>query len=165
MARRPHPYITIPPGAAPPSNPSPSARDPPLSPVNLWADRRYHAYTPSSASNSTYSTSRISLDVSTQPTSRPASVYEAETSRLSFPEPQLYRSSSQRSSRSSYRPSSSVMGMSHRSTRSDSVLSPESLVTPTQMARGESRPPLFCGHARGTPHFPNTSKRLPTCGD
>ncbi|KAI0635913.1 hypothetical protein C8Q77DRAFT_1100369 [Trametes polyzona] len=140
MAHRPHPYITIPPGAAPPANPSPSARDPPLSPVNLWADRRHYAHTPSSSNNSG---SRISLDVPARPPSRASSAYETETSRLSFPESQLHRSSSQRSSRSSHRPTSSVLGLSHRTSRSESLLSPDSLATPTQIGDGESRPPSF----------------------
>ncbi|KAL7279187.1 hypothetical protein ACG7TL_007027 [Trametes sanguinea] len=187
MAQRPHPHITIPPGAAPPANPSPSARDPPLSPVNLWADRRPLSFTPSSAtartsrisldaspqassrlssvydsehsylsfpeqdrrpysftpSSATARTSRISLDAVTQPSSRPASAYEPEQSHLSFPESQLYRSSSQRSSRSSHRPPSNIIGLSHRSSRSDSLLSPDSLLTPTHFASGESRPPSF----------------------
>ncbi|KAI0367745.1 hypothetical protein BV20DRAFT_1045369 [Pilatotrama ljubarskyi] len=93
MAQRPHPFITIPPGAAPPANPSPSAHDPPLSPINLWADRRHTAYTPTSSSSPH---PRISLDVPTRPPSRAASAYDSEATRISFPEPQLYRSSSQR---------------------------------------------------------------------
>ncbi|KAI0359880.1 hypothetical protein OH77DRAFT_1419213 [Trametes cingulata] len=140
MARRPQPFISIPPGAAPPANPSPSAHDPPLSPINLWADRRHNAYTPTS---STSSNPRISLDVPSRPPSRAASAYESEATRISFPEPQLYRSSSQRSARSSYRPSSSVLALSHRTSRSESLLSPDGLITPTQTANGESRPPSF----------------------
>ncbi|KAI8980170.1 hypothetical protein BD414DRAFT_493849 [Trametes punicea] len=143
MAQRHRPHISIPPGAAPPANPSPSAHDPPLSPVNLWADRRYPDYTPVSA---TSSAPRISLDVPARAPSRPSSAYESETTRISFPEPQLYRSSSQRSSRSSrssYRPTSSIAGFTHRSSRSDSLLSPDSLLTATQLASGESRPPSF----------------------
>ncbi|KAI0775224.1 hypothetical protein BD413DRAFT_534078 [Trametes elegans] len=127
MAQRIYPHITIPPGAAPPSNPSPSAHDPPLSPVNLWADRRHQAHTPTS---STSSNPRISLDVPARPPSRASSAYETETTRMSFPEPSLYRSSSQRSSRSSHRPTSSVIALSHRSSRSDSLLTPDSLATP-----------------------------------
>ncbi|CDO75557.1 hypothetical protein BN946_scf184883.g19 [Trametes cinnabarina] len=133
-----HPPPARPP--SPPKPPPPSARDPPLSPVNLWADRRPFSFTPSSA---TARSSRISLDATSQPSSRPSSAYEPEQPRLAFPEPQLYRSSSQRSSRSSYRPPSSIIGSTHRSSRSDSLLSPDSLITPTQYANGESRPPSF----------------------
>ncbi|KAI0649128.1 hypothetical protein C8Q79DRAFT_904017 [Trametes meyenii] len=147
MAHRPHPYVTIPHGAAPPANPSPSAHDPPLSPINLWADRRHNAYTPPSSGSTQ---PRISLDVPARPPSRATSAYESETSHISFPEPQLYRSSSQRSSRSSHRPSSSVIALSHRSSRSDSLLSPDSLLTPTQLERGESRPLSFVGTPEST---------------
>lgn len=149
MAHRPlRPFLTIPPGAAPPSNPSPSAHDPPLSPINLWADRRHpiHTpYTPASPYNasSSLSANRITLDVPARPASRAASAYEVDSSHMTFPEPQLYRSSSQRST---YRPSS--INYAHRSTRSESVLSPDSLLTPTPTqysisVSGESRPPSF----------------------
>ncbi|KAI9060664.1 hypothetical protein FKP32DRAFT_1613628 [Trametes sanguinea] len=107
MARRPHPQISIPPGAAPPANPSPSARDPPLSPVNLWADRRPFSFTPTSA---TARTSRISLDASTAASSRPPSAYEPEQSHLSFPEsdgrPVSFTPSSVRTRASQSRPPS-----------------------------------------------------------
>ncbi|KAI0661715.1 hypothetical protein C8Q70DRAFT_673507 [Cubamyces menziesii] len=149
MAQRTRPHVTIPLGAAPPTNPSPSAHDPPLSPINLWADRRQTAYTPATytpsytPSSSTPPNPRISLDVPARPPSRASSAYESETTRISFPEPQLYRSSSQRSSRSSYRPASSIAALTHRTSRSESLLSPESIITPTQLSNGESRPPSF----------------------
>ncbi|KAI0749365.1 hypothetical protein C8Q80DRAFT_1100784 [Daedaleopsis nitida] len=62
---------------------------------------------------------------------------------MAFPEPQLYRSSSQRSQRSPYRATST--NFSHRTTRSESILTPDSLLTPTQFSiSGESsRPPSF----------------------
>ncbi|OBZ72615.1 hypothetical protein A0H81_07939 [Grifola frondosa] len=122
------------------SNLPPSSRAfaSPLSPpLNLWADRRHSAYT-APAPDTSYP--RISLDVPSRPPSRATSAYEAETSHITFPEPQLqlHRSSSQRSS---YRPSSSVT-LGHRSTRSDLVLSPSTLTAPT-IPTGESRPPSF----------------------
>ncbi|KAI1797140.1 hypothetical protein LXA43DRAFT_982888 [Ganoderma leucocontextum] len=145
MAHRPHPYVTIPPGAASAANSSPSVHETALSPINLWADRRrsYTPYTPTASSS--YPGQRISLDVPGRPPSRASSAYE-EPTRISFPEPQLYRSSSQRST---YR--SSGPPYTHRSTRSESVLSSDSLITPTQYSvqTGESRPPSF----ENTPEF------------
>lgn len=147
MAHRPRPHVAIPPGAAPPSNPSPSAYDQPVSPINLWSDRRRPVYTPYTATPpasvyATHNNHRISLDVPDRPPSRASSAYEAETTYMPFPEPQLYRSSSQRSTQ---RPHNV-----HRSTRSDSLLSPDSLLTPTPTRfsysgassySGDSRPP------------------------
>ena len=145
MAHRPCPHVTIPPGAAPPSNPSPSARDPPLSPINLWADRRRSSHTPyTPTASSSYLSQRISLDVPGRPPSRAASAYEGDTSRISIPEPQLFRSSSQRSTYRSNGPAHT-----HRSTRSESVLTPDSLLTPTTTyagsfhSSGDSGPPSF----------------------
>ncbi|RDX57314.1 hypothetical protein OH76DRAFT_1476727 [Lentinus brumalis] len=145
MAHRSRPHVTIPAGAAPPLNPSPSAHDQSLSPINLWADRRnpvYTVHTPSSPSllSSSHPGPRISLDVPGRPPSRAASAYEYETSRLSFPEPQLHRSSSQRTP---YRSTST--NFTHRTSRSESVLTPDGLLTPTQYSiSGESsRPPSF----------------------
>lgn len=139
MASRPHPYVTIPPGAASAVNSSPSVHETALSPINLWQDRRrsYIPYTPTASSS--YPGQRISLDVPGRPPSRASSAYE-EPTRIAFPEPQLYRSSSQRST---YRSNGSAY--THRSTRSESVLSPDSLLTPTQHSvhTGESRPPSF----------------------
>ena len=148
MAHRPRPYVTIPPGAAPPSNPSPSAHDPPLSPINLWADRRHPVYTPHTPSSPailslSHPAPRISLDVPARPPSRASSAYEYESMRMSFPEPQLYRSSSQRSIYRS--PRSPSTNYTHRTSRSESVLSQDSLLTPTQysISGGSSRPPSF----------------------
>lgn len=125
MAYRQRPHVYIPAGAAPPANPSPAAHEQPVSPINLWADRRYPQYSPYTPStsitvNAAYHGPRISLDVPGRPPSRASSAYEMDTSRMSFPEPQLYRSSSQRSIH---------RFANHRSTRSESVLSPDSMVT------------------------------------
>ncbi len=145
MAYRPHPYVTIPPGAAPAANSSPSVHETAFSPINLWADRRrsYTPYTPTASSS--YPGQRISLDIP----SRASSAYE-EPTRIAFPEPQLYRSSSQRST---YRSNGSAY--THRSTRSESILSPDSLLTPTQYSvhTGESRPPSFENTPEVSPLF------------
>lgn len=139
MAYRPHPYVTIPPGATPAANSSPSVHETTLSPINLWADRRrsYAPYTPPASSS--YPGQRISLDVPGRPPSRASSAYE-EPTRITFPEPQLYRSSSQRSIRR-FQGSSYI----HRGTKSESILTPGNLLSPAQYSvhSGESRPPSF----------------------
>ncbi len=173
MAHRSRPHVTIPAGAAPPSNPSPSAHDQSLSPINLWADRRnpvYTVHTPSSPSllSSSHPGPRISLDVPGRPPSRAASAYEYETSRLSFPEPQLHRSSSQRTP---YRSTST--NFTHRTSRSESVLTPDGLLTPTQYSiSGESsRPPSFientpevCSSTTYPSHINQTSRSSRSVG-
>lgn len=150
MAHRSRPYVhvSIPPGAAPPSNPSPSVHELPVSPINLWADRRHPIYTPyppgtpTSVGTTQYG-GRMSLDVPGRPPSRAASAYEVETTRIAFPEPQLYRSSSQRSTQ---RPHAA-----HRSTRSESIaLSPDSLLTPTPSRFSYSEQSSYGGGSR--PH-------------
>lgn len=131
MANRPHPHVSIPPGAAPPTNPSPSStwssylyRSSPEDPPNIWSD---HGSVRNSTSGST-STPRISLDLPSRPPSRAASFYDQDTSRITMPEHQLYRSASQRAS---LRPNPTP---AHRATRS------ELTVSPTHFS-GESRPP------------------------
>ncbi|EMD33527.1 hypothetical protein CERSUDRAFT_87363 [Gelatoporia subvermispora B] len=134
VARHPRPHVAIPPGAAPPTNPSPSASfsslTPEDDPLNLWTgDASSTYYEPSTSSNQP----RISLDAGSRPVSRPASAYEeASPGRLSFPQPHIFRSSSQRASA---RPSPTV---AHRSIKSETTLSPYSLGGYSQ---GESRPP------------------------
>lgn len=135
MAPRPHPHVAIPPGAAPPTNPSPTSawssyllQPPPHDPStsSIYSDSGYSGYGytyPSSLSP------RISLDAPSRPASRASSYTEQDPDRIRFPEPQLYRSSSQRAS---LRP---VPPIAHRATRS------ELTVSPTQ--RSVSRPPSF----------------------
>lgn len=135
MASRAHPHITIPPGAASSSNPSPTASwsaydfESPSAdgPVNIWADNYYPKR---SGPNNTLPDNfpRISLHVPSRPPSRAASAYEQETGRISFPEPQLYRSSSQRASA---RPSPTSV---HRPTKSELTIS-------GTLSDRESRPP------------------------
>lgn len=132
MTSRPHTHISIPSGAAPPTDPSPNSwspylfQSPPQDPPNIWADHVSSAY-----SSSTYASApRISLDVPSRPPSRPASFYEPDSPRVLFPEPQLLRSASQRSS---LRPSPTP---AHRATKSELTVSPSHV-------RGESRPPSF----------------------
>ncbi len=146
MARRPHPHISIPPGAAPPAPPSPSRpasdwdflvtpadRDP----LNLWNDEhRNSSYTPASPE-----TSRSQLafpDFPARPASRAASFYEAGSPRYAFPEPQLSRTPT----RTSLRPSASHQHLGHRSTQSESFL-----VARPNVNRGESRPPSYVSTA------------------
>lgn len=136
MAPRPHPHVAIPLSATPPSDPSPTS---------AWSSYLLHPPSPhdpsaaSSYSDSEYSEypypqgsplgPRISLDAPSRPTSR-ASFTGQDNDRIRFPEPQFYRSSSQRSA---LRPSPSV---THRATRSELTFSPT--VRP-----GSSRPPSF----------------------
>lgn len=151
MAYRPHPYVTIPPGAAPAANSSPSVHETTLSPINLWADRRrsYTPYTPTASSS--YPGQRISLDVPGRPPSRASSAYE-EPTRIAFPEPQLYRSSSQRSIHRFH-----GSAYNHRGTKSESIFTPSSLLPSTQYSvhTGESRPPSF----ENTPEVSSFSTR------
>lgn len=137
MARRPHPHVDIPFGAAPPTNPSPTS---------AWSSYLLHppsSHDPSAASiytESGYSEygypqssplgPRISLDAPSRPTSRASSYTPQDNDRIRFPEPQLYRSSSQRAT---LRPGPSV---AHRATRSELTVSPI-------LRSGSSRPPSF----------------------
>ncbi|KAH9949942.1 hypothetical protein B0H21DRAFT_725350 [Amylocystis lapponica] len=135
MAHRPHPHVSIPPGAAPPVNTSPRSswssymfQSPaPQDPLNIWADQRSATiYTSPPASEAP----NISLDLPSRPPSRATSVYHPDATTFTFPEPQLYRSASQRST---LRPNPSP---THRNTKSELDVSPGIL-------RGESRPPSF----------------------
>ncbi|OCH94369.1 hypothetical protein OBBRIDRAFT_141319 [Obba rivulosa] len=134
VARHPRPHVAIPPGAAPPTNPSPSpslsSLPPDDDPLNLWTDSGSSIYyEPSMSPNHP----RISLDASSRPSSRPASAYENNSpGHLAFPQPQLFRSSSQRGSA---RPPPSI---SHRSIKSETTLSP---YAHGGYSQGESRPP------------------------
>ncbi|KZT73684.1 hypothetical protein DAEQUDRAFT_808316 [Daedalea quercina L-15889] len=151
MARRPHPHVAIPSGAAPPTNPSPtsawssyllqppSSHDPSSS--SIYSDSSYSGY---GYPQSSPRAPRISLDAPSRPASRASSFTEQDANRIKFPEPQLYRSSSQRAS---LRPSPSV---AHRATRS------ELTVSPTQRS-GSSRPPSFIStSSTSSPEFTAT---------
>lgn len=137
MAHRTHPHVSIPPGAAPPVIPSPRSSwssgshlfqspEPPDSP-NIWADHH---------STTTFSplAPDISFDVPSRPPSRATSFYQPESATLAFPEPQLHRSSS---NRSTLRPS---VPSTHRSTKSE-------LAVGSSVFHGESRPPSFVSTA------------------
>ncbi|KAI0784605.1 hypothetical protein C8Q75DRAFT_779589 [Abortiporus biennis] len=145
MASRPHPHISIPPGATQPIQPSPVTDSwnflvtPPETrdPLHLWNDSNRH----SSFASSSFTSSNVSdpsfpePELSSRPSSRASSAFES--ANYAFPEPQIYRSTSQRSL---LRPSPSTRSIGHRSTRSDLLLSAS-----PQTARGESRPPSFIG--------------------
>ncbi|TFY60446.1 hypothetical protein EVJ58_g5139 [Rhodofomes roseus] len=130
MARRPHPHVAIPPGAAPPTNPSPtspwssyllqsSTHDPSTS--SIYTDSGYSGYSGYTPSQISPLAPRISLDAPSRPASRASSYTEQEAGRIRFPEPQLYRSSSQRAS---LRPGPSL---AHRATRSELTFAPTEL--------------------------------------
>jgi RHO1 GDP-GTP exchange protein 1/2 len=146
MSPRPHPHVAIPPGAAPPSRPSPRHVDglellvtPPASddPLNLWSDEhRNSTFTPSSPNTGRLRLAFPEPEIS-RPHSRASSVYETGSPRsYGFPEPQIYMSPMTRTS--SLRPSVSHQNLGHRSTRSESTLT-----TRPSLNRGESRPPSF----------------------
>ena len=113
---RPHPYVNtgaIPPGARRPANPSPAEAYAPYAfelspPGDTWD---YEASAPYTARPSYYGNGN-GLDIPPRPRSRTRSVFEPPTEYLAFPEPQIYRSSSQRVSPTSHRPI-------HRSSKSD----------------------------------------------
>lgn len=143
MSPRPHPHIAIPPGAAPPSPPSPRHVDdwnslvtPPGDPLNLWSDdHRHSTFSPASPSTSR---PRIVFPEPEIPrvASRASSVHETSPRSYGFPEPQLYMSPIARTT--SLRPSASYQNIGHRSTKSESMLS-----TRPSISTGESRPPSF----------------------
>ncbi|KAH9917832.1 CNH domain-containing protein [Fomitopsis serialis] len=149
MARRPHPHVAIPSGAAPPTNPSPSSawsayllpsssHDPSTS--SYYTDSGYGGY---SSSQLSPLAPRISLDAPSRPTSRPSSYVEQDANRIRFPEPQLYRSSSQRASLRPGPPS-----LAHRATRSELTVSP---------IHRSSRPPSFVStSSTSSPEFTPT---------
>ena len=140
MARKPHPHVDIPFGAAPPTNPSPtsawstyllhppSSHDPPA--ASIYTDSGYSEYSEYGYPQSSSLGPRISLDVPSRPTSRASSYTPQDNDRIRFPEPQLYRSSSQRAT---LRPGPSV---THRATRSELTVSPT-------LRSSSSRPPSF----------------------
>ncbi|CCM01400.1 uncharacterized protein FIBRA_03451 [Fibroporia radiculosa] len=130
---RPHPHLQIPPGAAPPTEPSPTSswssylyKSPPYNVSNIWSDRASNKYSSSASSIAP----RISINEHSRPPSRASSSYEQDTGHLVFPEPQLYRSVSQNPSPRPY------PTQAHRATRSELTVSPIH-------ATGESRPPSF----------------------
>jgi hypothetical protein len=117
---RPHPHVNtgpIPLGTRFVVNPSPPDEYPPyafeVDPpgadlINHWDD---DTSAPSTAHPSYYGTSDA-LDIPPRPRSRTRSVFEPPTEYLAFPEPQIYRSSSQRASPTPYHPR-------HRNSKSD----------------------------------------------
>lgn len=144
MSPRPHPHISIPPGAAPPSNPSPRHVDafellvtpPNADPLNLWSNEHRHStFSPSSANPGRSYVAFPEPEI-VRPASRASSVHEAGSPRTyGFPEPQLYMSPVRAPS---LRPSASHQNLGHRSTKSESILSSRPSIN-----RGESRPPSF----------------------
>lgn len=138
----PRPHISIPPGAAPPTNPSPRhAIDDyiTITPADAdslaFLDRPNTNYTPASPKTAR---SHLAFPVPEsyhRTHSRPASVYEAGSPRITFPEPQVVYPSP---TRTTLRPSASYQNLGHRSTKSETLL-----VTRPSTNRGESRPPSY----------------------
>ncbi|KAH8099970.1 hypothetical protein BXZ70DRAFT_1024921 [Cristinia sonorae] len=163
-ASRPHPSLAIPPGAAPPSNPSPVAdgwdflvTPPERDPLGLWSDHhRQSPYTPTApATSSTPHNLDFpipDLSFSSRPPSRATSAYESGPSHRHYEEPQLHRSTSQRTS---VRPSTTARYAHHRSTKSEITLTP-TLVDPSSSS---SRPPSYIGgsSAESSPELTPTS--------
>src|SRR5882762_9291574 len=101
---RPHPYVNtgpIPPDGRPSFSPSPANAYAPYafeldSPggymVNPWDNE---SIAPNTVHHSYYG-NNSGLDIPGRPRSRTQSVFEQPTEYLAFPEPQIYRSSSQR---------------------------------------------------------------------
>ena len=153
MSKRPHPHISIPPGAAPSSNTSfvpnddwnflitPADKDT----LNVWHDdHRHSTFTPlSSGTAKPYPAYPApSTSSSSRPPSRASSVHEAGSPRLAFPEPHPFNGPS----RSSLRSSVSHWRLGHRSSKSETHLHP----TPS-VNRGESRPPSFISTESSSP--------------
>lgn len=155
---RPHPHLAIHSRSSQSSNSSPvtdqynflvtpppdsSSRDP----LGLWSENYSHSSFAISSPDSAYpldgpSFPMPSTSMSGRTRSRPSSAYEPSIHDVPFPEPQLYRSTSHRSS---LRPSVSRSSLGHRSTRSEVQL-PSSSVH-----RGESRPPSFIASDESSP--------------
>jgi hypothetical protein len=139
---RPHPHVytgPISPDGRPPFSPSPVHAytpyafevDPPGGYMaNPWDDDTE----PNTAHPSHFSNGS-DLDMPARPRSRTRSVFEPPTEYLAFPEPQIYRSSSQRVTSTSYHPL-------HRNSKSDTgPLSPgetRDSVPLSSLARGAS---------------------------
>lgn len=155
---RPHPHLSIHSRSSPSHNSSPvtdqynflvtpppdsSARDP----LGLWSDNYSHSSFAISSPDSAYpldgpSYPMSDTSISGRTRSRPTSAYESSNANFPFPEPQLYRSASHRSS---LRPSASRSSLGHRSTRSEVQLPASSV------HRGESRPPSFIASDESSP--------------
>lgn len=142
MSPRPHPHIAIPPGAAPPSQPSPRHVEDInfiVTPAddNLWNnDYRHSTYTPVSPSSSRPRIAFPEPDTS-RSSGRPASIHEAGGPRsYEYTESPVYMSPTGRTA--SLRPSASHQNLGHRASRSESTLSAR-----PSLQRGESRPPSF----------------------
>ena len=143
MSPQPHPHVSIPSGAAPPSHPSPRHVDdwnsftaPPSDPLNLWSDDyRHSTFSPASPSTSRPRIIFPEPEIP-RPASRASSVHETSPGSYAFPEPHLYMSPVARTV--SLRPSASYQNLGHRSAKSESMLSTRNIIN-----RGESRPPSF----------------------
>jgi len=117
---RPHPHVytgPISPNGRSPFDPSPADTYTPYAfevdlpggyMVNPWED---DTTAPNTAHPSDFGNG-IGLDMPARPRSRTRSVFEQPTEYLAFPEPQIYRSSSQRVTSTSYHPL-------HRNSKSD----------------------------------------------
>ncbi|GJE88623.1 RhoGEF/DH domain-containing protein [Phanerochaete sordida] len=142
MSPRPHPHIAIPPGAAPPSQPSPRHIEDinfVVTPADdtLWNEQyRHSTYTPSSPGSSRPHIAFPEPEIPRY-SGRPASIHEAGSSRsYEYAESPVYMSPTARTA--SLRPSASYQNLGHRTSRSESTLSAR-----PSMHRGESRPPSF----------------------
>ncbi|KDQ59244.1 hypothetical protein JAAARDRAFT_192767 [Jaapia argillacea MUCL 33604] len=98
---RPNPRLNIPPGARPPVSPSPASAWTPYAfelagPSNQNAGPGAYPWIDGQSPLSP-STPRSKLAPPARPRSRAASAYEPESAQMAFPEPQVYRSTSQRS--------------------------------------------------------------------
>ncbi|TCD69356.1 hypothetical protein EIP91_007912 [Steccherinum ochraceum] len=156
-ATRPHPNIAIPPGAAPPTNPSPVAdgwdflvTPPERDPLGLWSEsHRHSSFTPATPLSSSlpHDITFPVPDHSSRPPSRASSAYESAAVHHARQEPSLHRSTSQRAS---LRPSPTVRSAYHRPTKSEVTLT-----TPTSSS---SRPPSFIEGSSGesTPELAST---------
>jgi RHO1 GDP-GTP exchange protein 1/2 len=136
---RPHPHVNtgpLPPGARQPVNPSPIEAyapyafevDPPVGYMaNPWDsdDSALNTAHPSHYGNDpSHYGNGVELDLPPRSRSRTRSVFEQPTEYLAFPEPQIYRSSSQRVTPSSQRLSPSPHRPLHRNSKSDVGPSP-----------------------------------------
>lgn len=118
---RPHPHINIPPGARPPVNPSVEAYTPyafeDLPPGFIPNPWDMNTPSSSSAYSPRYNPYTDSFDSPSRPHSRTRSAFEPPSEYLAFPEPSIYRTSSQRVIPSSpYHPL-------HRNSKSDAHIS------------------------------------------
>ncbi|KAI0078800.1 hypothetical protein K474DRAFT_1706193 [Panus rudis PR-1116 ss-1] len=155
---RRHPHLSIPTGAAPPTNPSPVTDQwnflvtppPNNDPLNLWSNDPNNSSFALASPDSAYPLSPsfpepdLSAASSSRPPSRAASAYESRSNRYSTQEASLHRSSSQRAT---LRPSPSQRSLGHRGTRSE--------VNINVSERSMSRPPSFVESVESSPELPS----------